>query len=723
MKTKLILLVCILLTLTLALFTLTSCGCDHIDKNDDGKCDECGDEFTDGKDIPDPCAHRDADDNSLCDKCGAAYTDDKDITHTCTPGSAMRENEIAATCKSEGSFEIVTYCSVCSQELSRISQTTEKTLIHDYANGICAYCDAEALYSEGLTFVTNNDSTCYISGIGTCSDTALMIPHVSPNGDTVTAIGDSAFYNCENLTSIEIPDTVISIGEYAFFGCEALERVTIGRGIRSFGSAAFDFPSFSPYTTPRISSLYIKDLAAWCSIDFRDPYSLTRHTNPLNRSDGLYVIENGRATLITDLVIPDTVIYIGCGAFESYTALKSVTISDSVTTIASNAFSYCSNLTSVHIGARLNEFYPPMFLNNENLALFTVSRENTSFQAIDGNLYSKDGSAFFLYTPGKNDTEFEIPQGVVDIYDSAFGRNAHLTTITIPDSVTSIGWNAFAGCTALTSIILPKSVSDAEFAFHGCNQDACIYFMGTQNDWQLSLDQSSNPKIRYYSTSGICIPELPQWKYDSEKNIVHIDCKDTDGDHVCNHCNEALACTDASYVYVLPRALSKERFDTLYLKPFIQKIQQEWTNNVLDDSMEATYNGMYYIFGTNENAVHEDGIYDHLCVVKYIGSAMGHFKDAETRETAINMYQILTEYALVDGAYILNPNLSNVVLSDLNKRFLSLIAGYTCKQRVTDEHEVGFYTCESCYFAGIKACTDSDHDDVCDICKNAITIK
>ena len=53
----------------------------HKDTDGDGKCDECGEDYTDGKDIPDApvCQHRDADDDALCDECGDNYTDGKDI--------------------------------------------------------------------------------------------------------------------------------------------------------------------------------------------------------------------------------------------------------------------------------------------------------------------------------------------------------------------------------------------------------------------------------------------------------------------------------------------------------------------------------------------------------------------------------------------------------------------------------------------------------------------
>ncbi len=79
--------------------------------------------------------------------------------------------------------------------------------------------------SEGLAFVSNGDGTCYVSGIGECTDTDVVIPAVSPDGDIVTVISNSAFYGCTNLTSITIPDGVTSIGGIAFFGCTALTDV------------------------------------------------------------------------------------------------------------------------------------------------------------------------------------------------------------------------------------------------------------------------------------------------------------------------------------------------------------------------------------------------------------------------------------------------------------------------------------------------------------------
>jgi len=66
----------------------------------------------------------------------------------------------------------------------------------------------------------------------------VVIP-ATYNGLPVTAIGSNAFYDCSELTSVNIPNSVISIGEYAFFHCSNLTSVTIGSGVTSIGKEAF----------------------------------------------------------------------------------------------------------------------------------------------------------------------------------------------------------------------------------------------------------------------------------------------------------------------------------------------------------------------------------------------------------------------------------------------------------------------------------------------------
>lgn len=111
----------------------------------------------------------------------------------------------------------------------------------------CAVCGETAVEeiipattggSIGLKFTSNGNGTCYVSGIGTCKDTYIVIPSTY-NGMKVTGIGDSAFRNCDSLESITIPNSVTSIDNYAFYGCDALINVTL-YGVTSIGSSAFE---------------------------------------------------------------------------------------------------------------------------------------------------------------------------------------------------------------------------------------------------------------------------------------------------------------------------------------------------------------------------------------------------------------------------------------------------------------------------------------------------
>jgi hypothetical protein len=111
---------------------------------------------------------------------------------------------------------------------------------------------------DGYIFYEDGD-TCYLVGY-TGSETELVLPE-SCHGksyeiyqsafqlnifltsvtipDSVTSIGEEAFYGCSRLTSITIPDSVTSIGKDAFAICQSLTSVTIGNGVTSISKAAF----------------------------------------------------------------------------------------------------------------------------------------------------------------------------------------------------------------------------------------------------------------------------------------------------------------------------------------------------------------------------------------------------------------------------------------------------------------------------------------------------
>ena len=171
--------------------------------------------------------------------------------------------------------------------------------------------------SEGLAFTSNGDGTCYVSDIITCIDTDIVIPAVSPSGDSVTSIGDRAFEWYNSLTSVVIPSSVTSIGGRAFYYCSSLTSITIPNSVTS-----------------------IEDLA------FSQCYSLTSVAIPNSVTNiGPFAFEC--CNNLTSIEIPDSVTSIGACAFHSCSSLTSVVIGDGVTSIGYSAFEYCSSLTDI----------------------------------------------------------------------------------------------------------------------------------------------------------------------------------------------------------------------------------------------------------------------------------------------------------------------------------------------------------------------------------------
>ena len=144
---------------------------------------------------------------------------------------------------------------------------------------------------DGVLF--SKDGTTLITYPTGKTETAYTIPN------SVTTIGDCAFYSCGLLTSITIPNGVASIGEKAFYQCGGLTSITIPVGVTSIGDYTFWY----------------------CG--------------------GL-----------TSIIIPDGMATIGDYAFGYCRNLTSITIGSGIQTIASMAFTYCTELMDVYCYAK-----------------------------------------------------------------------------------------------------------------------------------------------------------------------------------------------------------------------------------------------------------------------------------------------------------------------------------------------------------------------------------
>ena len=385
--------------------------------------------------------------------------------------------------------------------------------------------------SVGLSYQINSDNvSCTITGIGSCTDSNVVIPEYI-DGYKVTAIGNSAFFDNQSLSSVMIPKSVIVIGNGAFVDCMSLESITFPNALTTIGSYAFQCcESLKSITLPASLKEIGMGAFGYCiSIEnFKVDKNNQHYTaidNSLYTKDGKtlvqYALGNGKEKVviadtvtcigytsfsgsesIVEVVVPDSITYIERAAFHSCTSLTTVTIGtfeknnvvsfceigddafldcDALTNViignsvksinssSNGTFGSCNALSTVKIGDSLEIIGNYTFKDCTSLVNIEISENNKYFKTIDNNIYSKDGKTIVLYAPGKKEKSFVIPNGVSSVGDNAFWGSVTLENIFIPESVSMIGTGAFRNCSALKSVILSDGINSiGDYTFSGC---------------------------------------------------------------------------------------------------------------------------------------------------------------------------------------------------------------------------------------------------------------
>ena len=319
----------------------------------------------------------------------------------------------------------------CSS-LTSIEIPNSVTSIGGRAFSNCTSLTSIAVDAGNTKYDSRNDCNAIIK---TASNTLVAGCQNTIIPNSVTSIGNYAFYGCDSLTSIQIPNSVTSIGECTFSDCSSLTSIIVDSGNTKYDS----------------------------------------------RNGCNAIIETASNTLIAgcqNTIIPNSVTSIGDGAFEGCESLTSIQIPNSVTSIGSSAFSGCSSLASIQIPNSVTRIGSSAFSGCTSLTSIEIPNSVTSI----GN---------YAFSLCSSLTSIEIPNSVTSIGDYAFSYCYSLTNVVIGKSVTSIGDSAFYFCLSLTKITClatnPPAIVSTTFSNYSAElyvPAGCISAYQSANFWK-----------------------------------------------------------------------------------------------------------------------------------------------------------------------------------------------------------------------------------------------
>ncbi len=330
----------------------------------------------------------------------------------------------------------------------------------------------EANAFAGAAFVENGVTVWRNGALPLSEDGTLTIP------EGVTEIGDNAFQWNGQITSVILPDSLTTLGKEAFSRCSSLSKADVPSGMKTVPDGAFSETALTKADwLVQITSIGSR---AFFGCDFKEitlnadlqyvGYSAFNSCSTLEKVE--FIKNGGQAaskpdtnswgnqifkdcSALTSVVLPDTWSSVPASLFSGCENLSQVSLKDNLIEIGDYAFYQCIGLKEISLPDSVTKIGASAFSGCSGLTSLTFPAELTT---IGASAFSQTGL-----------TSLNLPSGLTVLGESAFSECENLREVSITGDVEQAGKNAFAKCKSLENVTYRSGTTKTgEFWFSGC---------------------------------------------------------------------------------------------------------------------------------------------------------------------------------------------------------------------------------------------------------------
>ena len=289
--------------------------------------------------------------------------------------------------------------------------------------------------------------------------------------DVLTVFPNAAFYYCENLKKVTMPDHLVSMAgsnnkstSYAFYGCTSLKEIELPASLQYMGGYMFGYSGIEKVTIPANVAFTTKGTGSALNgaslFRYASELKEVVFSNPENATHIPQYFFNG-CTNLTKIEGFENVEYIAGYAFQNCTSIESIDLSK-VTFLYTYVFDGCTNLKSVKFGEGLTQ----MGGSTSSVTNTSYVFRNTGLEEVvlPQSLKLLTASNFYGCT---NLKKVDLG-GVTKVGNSSFNGCTSLTEVIGIENVTQLGNTVFVNCTSLETIDVSKVTSFGNQMFDGC---------------------------------------------------------------------------------------------------------------------------------------------------------------------------------------------------------------------------------------------------------------